>query len=251
MKRRSSIWLLEKQKFIELVENSNSITEVLSFFDMRNCGSNYLTLVKRFKEEGIDYSKFSKNRTKTSGLKRRTPIDKILISNSKVHRGLLKKTILNNNLIEYCCDVCKLKPLWNNIKLVLILDHINGIYNDNRLENLRFLCPNCNSQTSTFAGRNKTKTIKTKICGECFKEKCLIISSCCSKCSRKKNGRKPKIVWPSKEELQKLVWGKPTTALAKELGVSDKAIDKWCKKYKINKPPRGYWRKMQVLDNGN
>lgn len=47
-------------------------------------------------------------------------------------------------------------------ELILELDHINGIRNDNRLENLRFLCPNCHSQTPTFKGRNKTKNKKVE-----------------------------------------------------------------------------------------
>ena len=45
--------------------------------------------------------------------------------------------------------------MWNGKPLVLILDHINGNAEDNRYENLRFVCPNCNSQLPTFTGRNK------------------------------------------------------------------------------------------------
>ncbi|RAM48904.1 MAG: hypothetical protein C6Y22_25155 [Hapalosiphonaceae cyanobacterium JJU2] len=52
-----------------------------------------------------------------------------------------------------------------------------------------------------------------------------------------------KVERPSKEELQKLVWEKPTTQIAKDFGVSDKAVEKWCKVYGIEKPPRGYWIK--------
>lgn len=52
-----------------------------------------------------------------------------------------------------------------------------------------------------------------------------------------------KVVWPSKEELEKMVWETPTWKLAPQLGVSDKAIWKWCKIYGISKPPRGYWAK--------
>ncbi|MCP6758965.1 MAG: group I intron-associated PD-(D/E)XK endonuclease [Fischerella sp. CENA71] len=52
-----------------------------------------------------------------------------------------------------------------------------------------------------------------------------------------------KVERPSKEELQKLVWEKPTTQIAKDFGVSDKAVEKWCKVYGVEKPPRGYWVK--------
>jgi hypothetical protein len=55
-----------------------------------------------------------------------------------------------------------------------------------------------------------------------------------------------KVIRPSKEELFKLIWEKPTLQLAKEFGVSDKAIEKWCKFYEIEKPPRGYWAKKRV-----
>lgn len=52
-----------------------------------------------------------------------------------------------------------------------------------------------------------------------------------------------KVERPFKEELEKLVWEKPTAQIARELGVSDKAVEKWCKAYGIEKPPRGYWVK--------
>jgi len=55
---------------------------------------------------------------------------------------------------------------------------------------------------------------------------------------------KNKIVWPSKEELEKLIWEKPVSMLAKSLGVSDNAIGKRCKKLNIKKPSRGYWSKQ-------
>lgn len=55
---------------------------------------------------------------------------------------------------------------------------------------------------------------------------------------------KSKINKPSKEELFKLLWEKPTTHIAKDYNVSDKAVEKWAKKYGLDKPPRGYWAKL-------
>jgi 5-methylcytosine-specific restriction endonuclease McrA len=61
---------------------------------------------------------------------------------------------VKENRLEYKCANCGIKE-WNNLPLSLQLDHINGVNNDHRLENLRFLCPNCHSQTDTYSGKNK------------------------------------------------------------------------------------------------
>ncbi|QZE11799.1 hypothetical protein SEA_FRANCOB_241 [Streptomyces phage Francob] len=66
----------------------------------------------------------------------------------------VRKAILDGDLISYVCE-CGQGPEWNGKPLVLQLDHINGDAYDNRLENLRFLCPNCHTQTDTFCGRNR------------------------------------------------------------------------------------------------
>ena len=80
-----------------------------------------------------------------------------LIANSPISRRSVKRFIIQNALLPYTCALCPQGPTWQGKPLVLVLDHINGVNNDHRLENLRFLCPNCNSQTETFAGRNCRK----------------------------------------------------------------------------------------------
>lgn len=84
----------------------------------------------------------------------RIPDSKLFVKNCKHRRRIVKLAIIRDNLIPYECSICKLKNSWQNKTLVLQLDHINGINNDNRLSNLRFLCPNCHSQTETFCGSN-------------------------------------------------------------------------------------------------
>ena len=84
--------------------------------------------------------------------------DEILFAErSTISRGAVKRAIIRRNLIEYKCSCCGTPPFWNNKPLVLILDHINGVNNDNRLDNLRFVCSNCDSQLPTYKAKNKGK----------------------------------------------------------------------------------------------
>jgi hypothetical protein len=69
----------------------------------------------------------------------------------------IKKRLIENFSWEEKCFSCGLEPFWNGKRLSLAVDHINGNCFDNRVENLQFLCPNCHSQTETFAGRNARK----------------------------------------------------------------------------------------------
>jgi len=79
------------------------------------------------------------------------------VENSTYPRHRLKERIIKEKLIKYECEMCKNPGVWNNKPLPLILDHINGINNDNRLENLRFLCSNCDSLLPTYKNRRGSK----------------------------------------------------------------------------------------------
>ena len=85
----------------------------------------------------------------------RKSIDELCIKNGKYHRGGLKKRLIKEKILCEICYECGQPPIHNNKKLVLQLDHINGINTDNRLSNLRLLCPNCHSQTPTFSGKKR------------------------------------------------------------------------------------------------
>ena len=83
------------------------------------------------------------------------------------NQDTLKRRIREDDLVPYKCPICSRGPEWNGKELVLILDHINGDKWDNRLPNLRFVCPNCNSQLPTTGGGNKGRV-------ECFTEHTVI-----------------------------------------------------------------------------
>lgn len=80
--------------------------------------------------------------------------EQIFTLNSLFSNEFVKSRISKDNLLDYKCAECSIDT-WNGKQLTLDLDHINGINSDNRLENLRYLCPNCHSLTHTYKGRNK------------------------------------------------------------------------------------------------
>ena len=85
------------------------------------------------------------------------PLEEVLVENSTYNRQSVKKRIIDNDVLPYICNICSLPPVWKGEPMCLILDHINGKNDDHRLENLRFVCHNCDSQLETYKGRNKKK----------------------------------------------------------------------------------------------
>lgn len=82
------------------------------------------------------------------------PNSVVFTQNSNFANEMVKQRIVKDGLLEYKCCKCGIDS-WQGETIVLDLDHINGDNRDNRLTNLRFLCPNCHSQTDTYKGRNK------------------------------------------------------------------------------------------------
>jgi hypothetical protein len=96
------------------------------------------------------------------------PIETLLIEHSKVSRAWLKRRLIREGLLIDHCYVCGLTE-WLGKPIVQRLDHVNGVNDDYRLENLRLLCPNCDSQTPTYCGRNMERRAVVNHCG-CGKE---------------------------------------------------------------------------------
>lgn len=137
------------QELKEIIKISSTKAQVLKKLHLSVRSGNYRTIDKYISYYNIDISHFTgKNHGSTKP--KMLPLSEILILNSHYSSSSIKKRLIKDKVIDYICQICKLKPFWNNKDLVLILDHINGNNSDNRLQNLRFLCPNCNSQQPTF-----------------------------------------------------------------------------------------------------
>jgi len=165
MRRRTNpLYNIDKQTLLDAVINSKSIAEVLDRLNVpRFIGSSYEIFRNLCKTYDLtDEFRKLKDRSKETIKKQvshvgiKYSLDYILVENSTYKsRTELKKRLVNCGMLVNRCNICSCDPIWNGKNLVFILDHINGIHNDNRFENLQLVCPNCNSQLSTFSGRNK------------------------------------------------------------------------------------------------
>lgn len=177
------------------------------------------------------------------------PLEEILVENSHyADNRSLKKRLVREGIFSYCCAECGLNS-WCGKDIVLRLDHVNGDCFDYRLENLRLLCPNCDSQQPTFCAKNRKSSdtpAKHLQCAKCGKEtRGWSERGLCRLCARPEQ----KLKRPEKSVLADLIWSIPTSQIAKQLGVSDTAVGQWCRYYSLAKPPRGYWQKINVVSH--
>lgn len=231
-KRTSKIYSINDIDFIELVKESFSYSEILRKLGINTKGGNSSKLLKqRIYDLNIEINHFENKTNKM--IQELIPLQDILVENSTYKNiSSLKKRLIKENILEYKCEICGNEGVWNGQPMTLQLDHINGINNDHRLENIRFLCPNCHSQTDTFSGRNssnKNPKIECILCGDEITGKGK--TSLCKKCS---DESLRKVARPSKEELIELIKNNNLSEIGRIYGVSDNAIRKWCKKYEIN-----------------
>jgi len=191
--KKSKISSLTDKEFVEIVNSSNTFYELFHKVGYKgnpagrslnsiNNRLKSLNMFKNFKKKSYNYNNIRK---------KEYCIDNILVKNSSyMNRSSLKKKIIKHNIIEYKCEICGNNGIWMNKEIILQLDHINGINNDNRVENLRFLCPNCHSQTETYTGRN-TRGMKKNVCIDCGKEISKHATRCKSCASKLQPNKRP------------------------------------------------------------
>lgn len=146
------------------------------------------------------------------------------VNSSFGNSGLIKKRLIAGGCLENKCygEGCALTANWLGRPLSLQLDHINGIHNDNRIENLRFLCPNCHSQTETFSGRRSKKPNKLCACGKHIAR----ISTECGACAQKRRRSTNRMSDSELLDLSKLTKEIGYSAAGRRFGLTGNAIKK-------------------------
>lgn len=155
----NKIYKLSDEQFVELLKKSSTISEVLFKlgYSVKGNSWGFAKIRQRMSDLNLDRSVFKgKSPITKYGSLHKVNASDILKPNCKHARSVLRRYVIKNNLIPYRCAICGCVE-WQGRTLSLELDHINGINNDNRIKNLRFLCPNCHSQTTTYGSRNQQR----------------------------------------------------------------------------------------------
>ena len=239
--RQGKVWQVDTETFKLLMLESRTWSEALRRLGLPPIGGNHYSLKARVREEGLDVSHFKeglREALRRGGANRqRIPLDQILVEGAADNTPLLKKRLVAAGLLKNECALCQQPPEWKGRSLVLILDHKNGKRTDGRLENLRLLCPNCNSQTDTFCGRNKPdQHPKQCPCGALITPGSK--TGHCSTCANRKSAglrqRPTKIAWPDDQTLLAQAQTKGFLRAGKDLGVSDNAIRKRLRQHGVS-----------------
>jgi hypothetical protein len=156
---RNKIWTMPDSVIQEILDASESMSDVCRKLGINEGNGSIRTLYRRI-GKGFNFDKLKSNYLefrKVSNRNKRLTHEEIFIENSSIPRKTLRKVIIRDNVLPYMCSGkdCVLVNTWKGLPLSLQIEHKNGINTDHRIENLAFLCPNCHSQTSTYAGRNK------------------------------------------------------------------------------------------------
>jgi hypothetical protein len=218
----------EQEYFTEIVRNSNNLTDICRNLGIGTTKGNRDTVKKYILKYGLDISHF-KIVKKNIGYKKE--ICEILVENSTyTYTTSLKNKLYKEGFKDRKCELCNQGEEWNGMKISLILDHINGINDDNRIENLRIICPNCNAGLETNGGKNIKYKYFSKIklnkcqCGE-------VISNSAKRCKVCDEINQRKVIRPDYDilliEIEKIGY----SGVGKKYNVSDNSVRKWKKYY--------------------
>lgn len=246
------------EQFINAIKNNFSVAGVLRDIGLKVTGANYKTVkitIKRLNLNTQHFTGMGHLKGKSHNWGNKKLINEYLVKDFTGSSSKLKLRLIKEGILDNICSICGINN-WNNKPITLQLDHINGDNTDNRIENLRILCPNCHTQTETWGSKNKKRkshdpkkhkcitcntiindrrSIKCRDCRNLYRaglkkelNKCVcgIVIKNTSKTCKKCRIQQKKIIWPSYEELLIMTNKLGFVESGRRLGVSDNAIRK-------------------------
>lgn len=213
---------LSKEDLTNLIRQSGSLRHALSQLGYPCHGSTFYRFKEALADKGVELSLLGLDAPKRKHARKRTAAKDVLTVDSGFAGQFARRVIIREELVPRVCAICNGGETWNGLPLVLRMDHVNGIRNDHRLDNLRFVCPNCDSQLPTFTGRNVKHVKSAKHFCSCGVRK-WPSSICCPACARVKA---KKIKWPDTATLRSDAAAFGYCAVARKLGVTDNAVRK-------------------------
>ena len=216
----------------QYIEQSNTFEEFCNKIGKKDTKPNRRVFRQYCTDNDIDISKILPKPTRKPSVNTVDINNVLCVHNKRLNSDILRSAMIKYGF-KYQCNFCGLKEEWQSKPIVIEIDHINGNNFDNRPDNLRFLCPNCHSQTPTFRNKNtkkkktQKKTQSYNLCQECGLP--ILSSNICLECL---NNSKTKVCI-SREELIKLTETKTLSEIAKIYHTSYKVILNKCKKFGI------------------
>jgi hypothetical protein len=216
---------------------------------MCSTGGGSKVLKKYVRVWGISTDHFDPDAARNRGLSpfRSRPLEDVLVRGSKARSPGLKERLYAAGLKSPRCELCGQDELWQGRRMSLILDHVNGDSWDNRLENLRVVCPNCNATLETHCGRNARAMPVERQCARCgrpFRPKYSAHSYCSRTCGARHDRRgreRPgarKVERPSYARVRREVAAMGYRGAGRRYGVSDNAVRKWLRQYEAKAAAR-------------
>ena len=230
-------WRFPEDEVRAAVAVSMSFAETLKRLGLCPSGGNWKTLRRYVAECGIPTGHFDPYAS-SRGPKSRIPLEQILVERSTYSRNHLKQRLYDEGLKSPVCELCGQGEQWLGRRLAMILDHVNGVRDDNRIENLRIVCPNCAATFDTHCGRkNRLQTRRCARCDEEFQPRDGRQRYCSRHCAirhPRKNGPDPSawtVARPPYERLMQEIAETNWSAVGRKYGVSDNAVRKWVRSY--------------------
>jgi transposase-like protein len=226
-----------EQDVRDAVAGSRSLSDALRALGLRAAGSNFRTLKRLIVRYDISIEHMDPNWVlRGDRPNRKIPLERILVEGSSYGRDKLKRRLYEAGLKERRCELCGQGEIWRGRRMSLILDHVNGAATDNRLANLRIVCPNCNATLDTHCGRQRRLDVAPRACLYCgaeFVPRYPTHRYCSQLCgthwtrSRDPKLQSRKVRRPSHEQLMAELAATSFSAVGRKYGVSDNAVRKW------------------------